>query len=123
MAQGQYLSEKEIDEFLTDPDNNNNGYMEYHEMEHTLDEVHKEIAPDPKLHHLHHEDRKIKGMQNDTGFCGVEMATDKNPIPRKYFADNVRGWRIPSIYQDQKAEEDHKEYMRLLSWGRRFRAY
>jgi Ca2+-binding EF-hand superfamily protein len=37
MAQGQYLSEKEIDKFLNDPDNNNNGYMEYHEVEHTLD--------------------------------------------------------------------------------------
>jgi dual oxidase len=120
MAQEQYLSEKEIDEFLNHLDNNNNGYIEYHEVGHTLDEVHKEIAPDPKPHHLYHEDREDAERHR---FLRSVMGTDKNRIPRKDFADIVRGWKIPSMDPDQKAEEDHKEYMRSMSWGRRFRAY
>jgi dual oxidase len=62
MAQDQYLSEKEIDEFLDDLDKNNNGCIEYNEVEHKLDEVHKEITPHPKPHQLHRE---------DADFCGV----------------------------------------------------
>jgi dual oxidase len=58
MADGHYLSEKEIDEFLKDLDENDNGYIEYDEVEHKLDEVHKEIAPDPKPHRLHHKTEK-----------------------------------------------------------------
>jgi dual oxidase len=48
--------EKEIDEFLDDLDKNNSGYIEYNEVEHKLDEVHKKIAPHPKTHQLHRED-------------------------------------------------------------------
>lgn len=59
MAPDQYLSDKEIDKFLDDLDKNNNGYIEYDEVEHKLDEIHKEIAPDPKPHHLHLKDREV----------------------------------------------------------------
>jgi dual oxidase len=87
MAEDQYLTEKEIDDFLNDLDKNNNGYIDYVEVERKLDEVHKEIAPEPKPHHFHHEDGE-------------------------------------SFYRaGPKVYEDHKEYIKSMSWGRRFRAY
>jgi dual oxidase len=54
----QYLSEKEIDAFLTDLDKNDNGYIEYYKVEQKLDQVHNEIAPEPKSHHLRDADRQ-----------------------------------------------------------------
>jgi dual oxidase len=120
MAQDQYLSEKEIDEFLNDLDKNSNGYIEYDEVEHKLDEVHKEIAPDPKPHHLHHEDREDAQRRQ---FLRNAIGADKNRIHREDFASIVRGWKVPFMDPDKKAEEDHKSYMRSLSWGRRLRAY
>jgi hypothetical protein len=120
MTQDQHLSEHEIDEFLGDLDKNNNSYIEYDEVEHTLDEVHKEIAPDPKPHHLHHEDRDDAQRYQ---FLRRVMGTDENHIPWEDFAGIVRGWKVPSMNLDKKAEEDHKSYMKSISWGRRLRAY
>ena len=79
MADGRYLSEKVIDEFLKDLDKNDNGYIEYDEVEHKLDEVHKEIAPDSKPHHLHHEDREDEQRHQ---FLRSVMGTDKNRFPQ-----------------------------------------
>ena len=58
---------------------NNNGHIEYNEVEHKLDEVHKGIAPDPKPHHLHHEDREHQRHF----FLRSVIGTDKNRIPRE----------------------------------------
>ncbi|KAE9375572.1 hypothetical protein N431DRAFT_463651 [Stipitochalara longipes BDJ] len=48
MAQDQYPSKEEINEFLDDLDKNQNRFIEYGEVEHKLDEVDKEIAPHSK---------------------------------------------------------------------------
>ena len=120
MAEVEYLSEEEINEFLDDLDKNKNGFIEYDEVEHKLDEVHKEIAPDPKPHHLHHEDREDAQRHE---FLRSVMGTDQNRIPRDDFARIVRKWKVPSMNPDKKAEEDHKAYMKSMPWGRRFRAY
>ncbi len=111
MADGQYLSEKEIDEFLNDLDKN---YIEYDEVKHNLDEFHKEIASDPKPHHLRHEGREDE--QRHQFLCSV-MSTDKNCIPRADFSDIVRRWKIPSMNSGKKVEEDHGAYMESMPWG------
>ena len=120
MAQDQYLSEKEIDEFLNDLDRNKNGFIEYDEVKHKLDEVHKEVAPHPKPHHLHHQDRDDAQRHE---FLRSVIGTDRNRTPREDFAGIVRGWKVPSTDPDQKVEEDHKQNMKSMSWGRRFRAH
>lgn len=120
MDEGQYLSDKEVSDFLNDLDKNNNGYIEYNEIEWKLDEVHKEIAPEAKPHNLHHHDRDDDQRH---AFLRSVMGTDKNQIPRDEFANIVRGWKIPSQEADTKAEQDHDEYMKSMSWGRRLRAY
>ncbi|CZR53129.1 uncharacterized protein PAC_03007 [Phialocephala subalpina] len=78
--------------------------IEYDEVENMLDDVHKEIAPDPKPHHLHHEDREDAARHQ---FLRSVMGTDKNRIARQDFANIVRGWKAPSMDPDKKAEEDH----------------
>jgi len=121
MADCQYLTEKEIEQFLDDLDKNNNGFIEYHEVEHKLDEVHKEIAPEAKPHHIHYQDEDEADQRHT--FLRSVMGTDRNRIPRDEFAGIVKGWKIPSMDLDKKVEEDHKEYMRSMGWGRRLRAY
>lgn len=120
MAESQYLSDKEIEEFLNDLDKNNDGYFEYSEVEHKLDQLHKEIASDPKPLHLHHEDREDVQRHQ---FLRSVIGTDRNRISRVEFAQTIKGWKVPSRDPEERAEEDHKEYMMSMAWGRRFRAY
>jgi hypothetical protein len=62
---------------LDDLDKNNNGYIEYDEVEHKLDEIHKEIAPDPKPHHLHLKDREVTERHQ---FLRSVMGTGKSSL-------------------------------------------
>lgn len=119
MSNNKFLSDEEINQFLDDLDSNSNGYIEYDEVEHKLDEVHRELAPEPEPHNLHHADR-----QDDERhlFLRSVIGSDKDQIPREEFANTVRGWEVPSLKPSQKAGENHDEYMRSMSWGRKFRA-
>lgn len=58
MAEGQYLTEQEIDAFLDEIVRNNNPFIEYDEVEKKPDEVHTEISPTAKPHTLHYADRE-----------------------------------------------------------------
>lgn len=120
MSQDQHLSETEISEFLDDLDKNKNGFIEYDEVEHKLDEVYKEIAPEPKPHQLHHKDRDDAQRHE---FLRAVMGTDKNRISRQDFVEIVKGWKIPSMASEKKVEKDHDEYMKTIPLGRRLRAY
>lgn len=120
MADVQYLSDREIEEFLNDLDRNQNGFIEYSEVEGKLDEVHKEIAPEAKPHHLHHESMKDDARHV---FLRSMIGSDENQIPRREFANTVRSWRIPSLEQNKKEEQDERDYLKSLSVWRRFRSY
>lgn len=116
----RHLTEKEIDEFLDDLDHNNDGCIACDELEKKLDEVHKEIAPNPAAHHLHHEDRDEKARHE---FLRSIMQTDKNRIPRAEFAKTIKSWEIPSMEQDKRQEEQDKEYFGKISLSRKVRAF
>jgi dual oxidase len=120
MAKDQYLSQKEIDEFLDDLDHNKNGYIEYDEVEKKLDDVHKEIAPTPKPHHLHHEDRDDEQRHK---FLRGLMATNKTRMPRKEFGEIVKTWNVPSMHPEKNRDEEHNSYMKSIPLGRRIRAF
>ncbi|KAB8300093.1 hypothetical protein EYC80_000325 [Monilinia laxa] len=119
MSNNNFLSDEEINEFLDDLDSNSNGYIEYDEVEHKLDEVHRELAPEPEPHNLHHRDRQEDERHS---FLRSVIGSDKDKIPRDEFANTVRGWEVPSLKPSQKAGESHDEYMKSMSWGRKFRA-
>ncbi|KAL9120740.1 MAG: hypothetical protein Q9187_002702, partial [Circinaria calcarea] len=120
MSDVQYLSDREVEEFLDDVDKNKDGNIEYSEIEHKLDEVHKEIAPEAKPHHLHHESL---GDEARHAFLRSMIGSNENRIPRHEFVTVVRGWRIPSLEQDKKEEQNEKNYLKSLSRWRRARSY
>lgn len=119
MTSEQYLNDEEIEEFLNELDTNNDGFIEYSEVEHKLDEVHQVLAPVPRSHNLHHKDRE--DVQRHV-FLRSMMGTDKNRIPRKEFEGIVETWKIPSMSPEKKADEDSTEYMNKMSFPRRARA-
>ncbi|KAK4194851.1 PaNox3 NADPH oxidase encoded by the PaNox3 protein [Triangularia verruculosa] len=54
----KYLTDDEIQEFLNDLDHNNDGLIDYSEVEQKLDSVHEEISPKALPHNLHHDSRQ-----------------------------------------------------------------
>ena len=120
MADIQHLSDKEISEFLDDLDKNNDGYIAYNELEKKLDEVHEEIAPEPKPHNLHHKDRNPEERHQ---FLRSVLGTQEERISRDDFTTVVKGWKVPSLEQDKKVEKDEKDYFKSIPWGRRMRAF
>ena len=118
--EGQYLTDKEIEEFLDDLDNNNNGEIEYAEVEFKLDEVHDEIAPKAQPHNLHYKGNNDEQRHK---FLRSLMKSDKERISRQDFKEIVKTWKVPSMHPDKKTEEDHKEYMKKMNIGRRIRSY
>jgi len=123
MAEDHFLSEKEITAFINDLDKNNNGHIEYDEVEFKLDQVHKEIAPQAKPHNLHYKDESDAQKQRRHAFLRSVIGTDKNQIGRDDFANIVRGWKVPSMEPDKKAEDEHKEFMKEMGIGRKVRAW
>ncbi|THV89450.1 hypothetical protein D6D26_09753 [Aureobasidium pullulans] len=115
----KHLTEEEIDQFLSELDTDNDGLIEYHEVEAKLDEVSREIAPEPAEHNLHHEDRSDKRHQFLRGFMG----TNENHVPIAEFKRIVQSWQIPSMEQEKKEEDEQADFVKKMSYARRLRAY
>ncbi|KAF2743229.1 hypothetical protein M011DRAFT_411012 [Sporormia fimetaria CBS 119925] len=116
----QYLTDDEIKRFVDDLDKDNNGNIEYEELEHKLDEVHNEIAPKPQPHNLHHSSR---GDEARHQFLRSVMGTSEDRIPVEQFKEIVKTWNIPSLEQDRKEAKEEDEYLKHMSIWRRVRAY
>jgi predicted ferric reductase len=144
------LTNEEIEKFFKELDANNNGSVDFNELEKKLEQIHEELAPEPRSHHLHHPDRRKKDTwmrkqhQMHDKKNDVENAEHVNPehdgihaflcsliprctesIPKDEFIQRVRQWNIPSM--DQNCEEDEedqaKEYSNRLTLFRKARAY
>jgi dual oxidase len=119
MAQQQHLTDDEIKRFIDDLDHDNNGSIDYWEVERMLDEVHKEIAPKAQPHHLHHESRNEARHE----FLRSVIGTREDRIKREQFAACVKKWGIPSLEQDRKEAKEEDDYLKQMSFYRRARAY
>lgn len=115
----QFLTDKEIDEFVSALDKDNDGCISYSEVEHGLDNAHKELVPKAKSHHLHHKDNDEERHE----FLRRLMGSEKDKIPTEDFKKTVRSWEIPSLEQDKQAAKDEDDFMKNLPWGRKLRAY
>ncbi|KAH7071249.1 FAD-binding domain-containing protein [Paraphoma chrysanthemicola] len=120
MAQQQYLTDKEIKDFIDDLDHDNNGWIDYSEVERMLDEVHKEIAPKPQPHHLHHASR---GDEARHEFLRSVIGTREDRIKRENFEECVKKWQIPSLEQDRKEAKYEDDYLKHMTVWRRIRAF
>jgi predicted ferric reductase len=144
------LTNEEIEKFFKELDTNNNGSVDFDELEKKLEQVHQELAPTPQCHNLHHPDRQKrdtwtrKQLDKHGEKHDVEKAEHVNPehdgihaflcslmpkcsesIPKNEFMDRVRLWNIPSM--DQNCVEDEtehaKEYSKKLAFVRKVRAH
>jgi dual oxidase len=120
MAQQQYLTEVEVKKFIDDLNHDNNGTIDYWELERMLDEVHKEIGPKPQPHHLHHASR---GDEARHEFLRRVIGTREDRIKLDDFAKCVKKWEIPSLEQDRKEAKEEDDYLKQMSIYRRVRAW
>ncbi|KEQ66030.1 uncharacterized protein M437DRAFT_41755 [Aureobasidium melanogenum CBS 110374] len=115
----KYLTDEEVDIFLRELDTDNDGVIEYDEVEAKLDQVFKELAPEPAEHNLHHEDRSEKRHQ----FLRSFMGTHKDHVSITEFKGVVESWHIPSMEQEKKEEDEQADFVKKMSYARRLRAY
>ncbi|KAG8670551.1 hypothetical protein FPOAC2_09914 [Fusarium poae] len=119
----EFLTDKEIEEFLDDLDHDNDGHINYEEVERKLDQEHANLVPKPSAHNVISEDHSdddstrhafLRRMMGDSGV---------DRIPRDEFAKMVKEWKIPSLKQAKKEEEEDKSYIKKLPGWRRIRSY
>jgi dual oxidase len=120
MAAQQSLTDDEIKQFVDDLDHDNDGSIDYWELERKLDQVHKEVAPKAQPHNLHHASRPDEARHE---FLRNVIGTRENRIPRAQFEQCVRQWEIPSLEQDRKEAKDEDDYLKRMSIWRRMRAF
>ncbi|KAH8731856.1 FAD-binding domain-containing protein [Phaeosphaeriaceae sp. PMI808] len=120
MAAQQYLTNEEIKKFIDDLDHDNNGNIDYWEVEQMLDKVYKEIAPRAQPHHLHYKSRSDEARHE---FLRSVIGTREDCIKRDKFAECVKKWEIPSLEQDRKEAKEEDDYLKQMSIYRRARAY
>lgn len=119
MSEVQYLNQKEIDDFVSQLDKDNDGCISYGELEQKLDQVYKELQPEAKAHNLHHSSRKDTQRHE---FLRSMLGTEKDKIPTEDFKKIVSSWRIPSMEQEKQTEKEEADYLNNISWPRKLRA-
>ncbi|KAK5937750.1 hypothetical protein PMZ80_009879 [Knufia obscura] len=119
MADVQYLTEKEIDDFVAQLDKDNDGCISYTELEQKLDQVYKELQPEAKAHNLHHSSRTDTQRHE---FLRSMLGTNKDKIPDEEFKKIVKTWQVPSMEQEKQSEKKEQDYLNNITWARRLRA-
>lgn len=125
------LTDEEVDQFFQDLDKDKDGFVVFDELEAKLHEVHKELAPEPKKHHILHPARRdLEKNENHKGdglhafLCQILPDCDAK-LSKEDFAARVKKLRIPSQKQTDSAEQDSedKDKEHRIPTRRRIRAY
>lgn len=135
------LTDKEVSDFFSALDKDNDGFVTYDELEAKLEQVHQELAPEPEKYNLNHPDRRREGFDEiETAEDGLRtsyaerdglrdflfrlLPENQTRMNKEQFFDQVRAWDIPSQSQtsSEKEDADADEYERRLPLGRRIRA-
>jgi len=119
MADIQFLTQQEINDFVTQLDKDNDGCVSYTELEQKLDQVYKQLQPEAKAHNFHHSSRKNEQRHE---FLRTMLGTEKDKIPAEDFKKVVKTWQIPSMEQEKQTEKDELEYLNSITWARKLRA-
>lgn len=119
MSDIQYLNQQEIDDFVSQLDQDKDGCISYTELEQKLDQVHDELQPEAKAHNLHHSSRKDNQRHE---FLRSMLDTQKDKIPTEDFKKIVSSWKIPSMEQENQSEQEEADYLNKISWPRKLRA-
>lgn len=125
------LTDEEIEDFFKDLDRNNDGYVNFEELDKKLHEVHEEIAPQLQKHHILHPARRdAEKSIGDNGdglhaFLCQLMPECGAKLSKEDFIRHVQTWNIPSQKQSDSKEADREaqEEEKKLPYRRRLRAY
>ncbi|KAI3392021.1 hypothetical protein diail_6348 [Diaporthe ilicicola] len=128
MANGNVhsLSESEINDFLDELDYNDDGFIDYTEVEQMLDAVYDELVQGkPQSHHIlhRHNEHNTTLDQDRDAFLRSIIGSDAERIPRSQFAVRLRQLRIPSMEQDSIAGASQRAYLGSMGRWRRLRSY
>lgn len=119
------LTKEEINAFFDDIDRDSNGYVTFDELEAKLHDVHKEIAPEPRKHNLHHPERRDLEKNDAHAEDGLQaflrslMPACEARLSREEFTARVEKWRVPS----QKQQGGDQQDLTKMGWRRHVRAY
>lgn len=123
------LSDDEINKFFDALDANKNGSVNFEELEAKLRHAHKELAPEPKKHHLLHPERRDaeKGLSHEGDglhrfLCHI-MPDCSSELNREEFVKHVRSWNVPSQKGAKDAHKEDVEQEKRIPFRRRIRAY
>ncbi|VUC27299.1 unnamed protein product [Clonostachys rosea] len=119
----QYLNDDEVEQFIQDLDHNDDGFIDYKEVERKLDQAHQELVAKPLAHHIIKRGHDSHDRDARHVFLRGMMGSDADRISRQDFAGIVRQWNVPSFKQVKKEEEAEKAYFRRRPGWRRIRAY
>ncbi|SPO00300.1 related to NADPH oxidase homolog 1 [Cephalotrichum gorgonifer] len=127
----QSLTDEEIEQFLEDLDHDNDGHINYAEVEMKLDQAHDELFPKrgarlrklPTQHDIEEAEDTANSLARHDFLHRMMGGRDAERIPRHEFAELVREWGIPSLNQAKKGDEEERSYLRRLPGWRKIRAY
>lgn len=119
MADIQPLNDREIDDFVKGLDKDQDGCISYSELEHKLDTVYKQLLPHPEEFSFNHPSRKDEQRHE---FLRSMMGSEKDKLPVADFKKTVASWKVPSLQQGKKQDDDDDHYLDNVSWGRRIKA-
>jgi hypothetical protein len=140
------LTDKEIDQFISELDSNRDGFVSFNEVAEKLDAVLKQLIHVPQEHHLHYSNHQQHSKDEDENSSiergergrsptheheGVErfvrdlFPLQSSPIPNGELRDLIKSWNVPSRHQGGIEGElkQAEEYHRKLSFYRRLRAW
>lgn len=125
------LTQDEINAFFDDLDRDKDGYVTFNELEAKLRDAHKELAPVPQRHHLHHPSRRNSeshvGAHDDDlhNFLCSLMPDCGSSMGRSDFVERVQRWQVPSQSQTDTKTQSHEDKAaeQRLPFRRRLRAY
>lgn len=108
------LNDDEIKTFVDDLDHNNDGQIDYSEVEAKLDAAYDELQPD---------ENDIEARHDRHAFLRSIIGSDAQRIPRDQFVQRVKEWQVPSLEQEKDEERLQDEYIKKMGIGRRLRSY
>lgn len=108
------LNDDEIKTFVDDLDHNNDGEIDYAEVEAKLDAAYDDLQPG---------ENDIEARHDRHAFLRSIIGSDAKRIPRDEFVQRVREWQVPSLQQEKDEERLQNEYIKKMGLGRRLRSY
>lgn len=117
------LNDDEISEFIDGFDTREDGYIDYRDIDHKLDQAHQELVLRPASDLTTTRDESDARGRYAFLRSMIDPELGEHCIARDKLAERIRGWKIPSLQEFKKQEDEEKNYFKRLPSWRKIRAY